>query len=319
MQALVLKEPKPGYAGVTLQNVEPPARGGLRIGVRAAAVTFVDLLMTSGGYQYKPPLPYILGSDFAGEVLEGGDGYAAGDAVMGMTRGGAFAEEVRVPGDAVLPKPAGWSMGEAAAFGQSYLTAYVALTRHAHLQAGEWLLVHGASGGVGFAAVDLGKRIGAKVIAASASDEKLAKIDALYAPEAVINVRGGFREQVKQLTGSGAHVVYDPVGGDVFMESLRCTAYHGRVLIIGFASGTIPRVDMNYPLIKGLQLIGVRAGEYGRRFPDHAMEDRAALAALAQQEKAAPCVHAEYPLADWRAAFAAMDQRDVIGRVVLTP
>ena len=319
MRALILNDTQPDYAGVALEEVEAPHGAGLRIRVRAAAVTFVDLLMTSGGYQFKPPLPYGLGSDFAGEVLEAGGGFEVGDEVMGLARGGAFAEELRAAPETLMRKPAGWSMAEAAAFGQAYLTAYVALTRHAHLQPGEWLLVQGASGGVGLAAVDLGKRMGAKVIAASASDEKLSRIDAAYAPDAVLNVRGGFREQVKEITGGGAHVVYDPVGGDVFMESLRCTAYHGRVLIIGFASGTIPEVGMNYPLIKGLQMIGVRAGEYGRRFPDHAREDRAALAEMASCEDAAPHVHATFPLTEWRAAFETMDEREVVGRVVLEP
>lgn len=321
MRALTLIDTRPDYAGVVLDDrPQPePAAGEAIVKVRAAAVTFVDLLMSRGGYQFRPSLPYGLGSDFAGEVVTGGERFSAGAPIIGMHRGGAFAEYIAVPERDLMPKPDCWSFETAAGFGQAYLTAYVALVRHAHLRRGEWLLVHGASGGVGLAAVDLGMRMGAKVIAASASEEKLAAIERLHAPTALLNVRGGFREAVKALTGGGADVVYDPVGGAVFEESLRCTAYHGRVLIVGFAGGTIPSVPMNYPLIKGLQIIGVRAGEYGRRFPDHAREDRAALATIAAEGAARPHAHAAFPLSEWRRAFAMVEGRQVVGRVILLP
>ncbi|MBZ6379803.1 NADPH:quinone oxidoreductase [Pacificimonas flava] len=310
-RALRLTDTLPDYKGLELKEIKAPV-GEVNVRVKAAAVNYVDLLQSRGGHQHKPDLPFILGSDFAGERTD------TGEPVWGMWRG-AFADEIAVPEAAISPKPAGWSFAKAAAFGQPYLTALVALKRHAFLQPGEWLLVHGATAGVGAAAVDLGKRMGARVIATSSSDEKLAKIEELYAPDAVLNVKTDFRERVKEITGGGAHVVYDPVGGDIFTESLRCTRYFGRVLIIGFASGTIPQLQINYPLIKGLQIIGVRAGEYGRRFPEHGREDREHLAQIALEEQVSPHVHAEFALEDWREAFAMMERRDVIGRVVLRP
>ncbi|MEE4350973.1 MAG: NADPH:quinone oxidoreductase family protein [Pacificimonas sp.] len=311
MKSILLSDLSSDYSGVALTDSERP-QGEVKIRVKAAAVNFVDMLQTRGGHQHKPDLPFILGSDFAGERMD------TGEPVWGMARG-AFAEEIAVPESAISPKPEGWSFAQAAAFGQPYLTALVALKRHAHLKPGEWLLVHGATAGVGAAAVDLGKQMGARVIATSSSDEKLARIQDFYAPDAVLNIGKGFREQVKDITGGGVHVVYDPVGGDVFGESLRCTRYFGRVLIVGFASGTIPDMKINYPLIKGLQIIGVRAGEYSRRFPQHGREDRIELGEIALAEKVQPHVDRVLPLSEWREAFRLMEERQVVGRVVLEP
>jgi NADPH2:quinone reductase len=202
----------------------------------------------------------------------------------------------------------------------AYLTAYVALVRRARLEPGEWVLVHGAAGGVGLAAVDLAKVMGAKVIATSASDEKLAVVMAEYAPDAVLNVTGGFREQVKAITGSaGADVIYDPVGGDVFDESVRCIGFDGRLLIIGFTSGRIPNISVNMPLIKGFSVMGVRAGEYGRQFPQKGLENSQAVWDLANSGAITPRVHAEYALEDWREAFDMLANRKVIGKVVIVP
>ena len=321
MNALLLEETAANYAGVRLGRVPRPAAGKDQalVRVRAASISFVDLLMTSGGYQYKPPLPHAMGTDFAGEIVESGGRFRAGAAVMGMHRSGAFAEYIVVDEDALTPKPGSFDWGQAAAFGQAYLTAFVALTRHGALQKDEWLLVHGASGGVGLAAVDLGGRMGARVIAASASQEKLAKIAELYRPAALLDTSTGFRGRVKEITGHGADVVYDPVGGDVFDESVRCTAFDGRYLIVGFASGRIPQIAANYPLIKGLRLIGVRAGEYGRRFPERGAEDREALRDIARRSAAQPHVHSRFPMTEWREAFAVMNRREHVGRVILEP
>jgi NADPH2:quinone reductase len=188
------------------------------------------------------------------------------------------------------------------------------------VEPGEWVLVHGAAGGVGLAAVDLAKVLGAKVIAASASDAKLAVIEKEYAPDAVVNVTGGFRERVKEITGGrGADVIYDPVGGDVFDESIRCIAFGGRILSIGFTSGRLPVLPVNIALIKGFSVIGVRAGEFGRQFPEKGRENHAAIWKLAEEGKAHPRVDREYALDDWRAAFDTLANRTVVGKTIIRP
>jgi NADPH2:quinone reductase len=325
VRALVVEAMADDFAGCAVREVATPTPGPgeVRVRVRAASVNFPDLLMTRGDYQFKPPLPFTSGLDVAGELDalgEGVTGWAIGDAVVGGARLGGFAEYAVLPAGGLRPKPARLSFAQGAAYGVAYLTAYVALARRAALRPGEWLLVHGAAGGVGLAAVDLGKALGARVIAASASDSKLALIGEAYAPEALINVTGGFRDQVKALTGGrGADVIYDPVGGDVFDESVRCIAFDGRLLAVGFASGRIPTLSVNLPLIKGFSLMGVRAGEYGRQFPDKGRENLDAVWRLADQGLIRPRVHAELPLARWREAFDLLASRQVVGKAVIRP
>lgn len=324
MTALQVAGLAPDFAGCALAELPVPAPGPgeALVRVRAAALGFPDLLMTEGKYQHRPDLPFVPGSEFAGEIAaigDGGDGFAIGDAVVAMAGTGGFAEYAPVPLERLRRKPEGMSFEAAAAFGVAYLTAYVALVRRAALQPGEWVLVHGAAGGVGLAAVDLAKALGARVIAASASDAKLATIAAEYAPEAGINIAGGFRERIKEITGGGADIVYDPVGGDVFDESTRCIAFDGRLLVIGFASGRIATLPTNIALIKGFSVMGVRAGEYGRRFPDRGRENLDAIWALAAEGRIRPRVHAALPLAEWRDAFELMRGREVVGRVVVVP
>ncbi len=325
MRALVVSSLEPNYGGVAVQQVPVPRprAGEVLVKVKAASVNFPDLLMTRGEYQLKPPLPFGVGMELAGEVVaigEGIEGLSLGDEVVGGSRLGAFAEYAVLGKDSAKPKPAALSFAQASAYGVAYLTAYVALVRRARLEPGEWVLVHGAAGGVGLAAVDLAKVMGAKVIATSASDEKLAVVMDEYAPDAVLNVTGGFREQVKAITGSaGADVIYDPVGGDVFDESVRCIGFDGRLLIIGFTSGRIPNVSVNMPLIKGFSVMGVRAGEYGRQFPQKGLENTQAVWDLANSGAITPRVHAEYALEDWREAFDMLANRKVIGKVVIVP
>jgi NADPH2:quinone reductase len=325
MRALVVEDLAADFAGCAVRDVPTPqpGPGEVLVRVRAASVNFPDLLMTRGEYQFKPPLPFIPGLDLAGEVAalgEGVTGLDIGAPVVGGARLGGFAEYAVLSADALKPKPARLSFAEAAAYGAAYLTAYVALVRRARLEPGEWVLVHGAAGGVGLAAVDLAKALGARVIAASASDEKLAKVQALYAPDAVVNVTDGFREQVKAITGGhGADVIYDPVGGDVFDESVRCIAFDGRLLVIGFTSGRIPTVSVNMPLIKGFAVMGVRAGEYGRQFPDKGRENAEAVWRMANEGVISPHMHAELPLDYWREAFALLAERKVVGKAVITP
>jgi NADPH2:quinone reductase len=325
VRALVVDSLAPDYAGCSIREFETPipGPGEVRVKVRAASVNFPDLLMTRGEYQHKPPLPFIPGLEMAGEVEALGEGvtkFKIGDPVVGGARIGGFSEFAVTPAAGLRLKPDALSFAEAASVGTAYLTAYVSLIRRARVEPGEWVLVHGAAGGVGLACVDLARVLGCQVIAASASDEKLAAIQAAYAPDAVVNVTGGFRERVKDITGGrGADVIYDPVGGDVFDESVRCIAFDGRLLIVGFTSGRIPTVSVNMPLIKGFSVMGVRAGEYGRQFPEKGRENLAAVWDLAAAGKLKPRVHAELPLENWRAAFDLLADRKVIGKAVIRP
>jgi NADPH2:quinone reductase len=277
--------------------------------------------MVQGKYQFKPELPFAPGMEGAGVVAEVGEGvtkFKPGDKVVAGLRVGGFAEEVNIPADNCRPIPKGMDFVKAAAYPAAYLTAYVALVIRGNLQAGETLLVHGSTGGVGMAAVDIGKLWGAKVIATSASDEKLKTVKARGADH-VINVTRGFREEVKDLTGGkGADVIYDPVGGDVFDESTRCIAWNGRLLVIGFTSGRIPTVSVNMPLIKGFSVVGVRAGEYGRRDPEAGRRNIEAIDRLAAEGKIDPHVCATFPLDHAVEAMRMLQNRQAIGKVVIT-
>ncbi|MBA4225846.1 MAG: NADPH:quinone oxidoreductase [Hyphomonas sp.] len=324
MKSLVVSQLAPDFAGTGLQDLPlpEPKPGEVRVAVKAASLNFPDLLMTEGKYQLKPELPFTLGMELAGVVDAVGEGVTElkpGDDVAGGSRIGAFSEYIVLPAAGLRIKPAALTFAEASAYGAAYLTAYVSLAIRGALQPGETLLVHGASGGVGMAAVEVGKLLGATVIATSASDEKLKHVKARGADH-VINVTRGFREEVKALTGGrGADVIYDPVGGDVFDESVRCIAFDGRLLVIGFTSGRIPTISVNIPLIKGFSVVGVRAGEYGRQFPEKGRQNLDAIWKWAEEGRVKPCIHAEVPLADWRRAFDMMRSREVVGKVVLVP
>lgn len=325
MQALQVSALLPDFGGCALAEVAvpQPAPGEVRIAVRASAINFPDLLMTRGEYQFKPDLPFVAGIECSGMIDAVGAGVDAarvGEAVVAGNRSGCMAEYVCVPAGAARPKPPTLDWPAAAAFGAAYLTAWVALVRRAQVQPGEWVLVHGAAGGAGLACVDLAQHLGARVVAASASAEKRAAITELYAPDAVIDSAPGFRDEVKALTGgAGADVIFDPVGGDVFDESCRCIAFDGRLLVIGFTSGRIPNVNANIPLIKGFSIMGVRAGEYGRRFPERGVENVAAIDRLAATGAITPHVHAALPLSEWRQGFAMLAERQAVGKVVLLP
>jgi NADPH2:quinone reductase len=324
MRALVVERLAPDYAGCVVKEapVPEPGPGEVRVKVLAAAVNFPDLMQTRGEHQHKPPLPFVGGMEFAGTVDAVGAGvedFAPGEAVVTGGRGG-FAEYALAPAATLRRKPAALSFSQAAGYPVAYLTAYVAFSRIAQVQPGEWVLAHGASGGVGLAAVDYAKVLGARVIAASASDAKLAVIQQEYAPDAVVNVTGGFRERVKEITGGrGADVIYDPVGGDVFDESIRCIAFGGRLLSIGFTSGRLPVLPVNIALIKGFSVHGVRAGEYGRQFPQKGRENHEAIWRLADEGRVKPRVDREYPLSEWRDAFETLAQRTVVGKTIIRP
>lgn len=324
MRALRVEALAENYDGCAIRDiaVPTPAAGEILLKIRAGSLGFPDLLMTKGGYQHKPDLPFTPGGDVAGEIAAIGEAvtqFSVGDRVVAGGLGGAFAEYGTYDASRVRAIPEHLDFASAASVGSAYLTAYVSLIRRANLQEGEWLLVHGASGGVGLAAVDLGKHLGAKVIATASSEDKLEAIRKAYNPDVLINVNDGFREKVKEVTGGGANVIYDPVGGDVFDESVRCIAFDGRLLVIGFASGRIPQIGVNMPLIKGFSVVGVRAGEYGRQFPEKGRENMEAVWELVSSKAVTPHTHGVYALADWRQAFAEMDQRRVVGRVIIDP
>jgi len=324
MRALVVEELAAEYAGCRVRDLPDPTPGPgeVLVRVRAGAVNFPDLMQTRGEHQHKPPLPFIPGMELAGDVIAVGEGvttFRPGDAVAGGARG-AFAELASVPAAGLHRKPEGMTYGQAAGYPVCYLTAWVALVRRAQVQPGEWVLVHGAAGGTGMAAVDLARHLGCRVIAASASDEKLAVIQQTYAPDAVVNVSKGFKDRVKEITGGrGADVIFDPVGGDVFDESVRCIAFDGRILSIGFTSGRLPVLPVNYALIKGFSVMGVRAGEYGRQFPERGRENNAAIWRLADEGAVHPRVHAEYPLDRWREAYDTLAERTVVGKTIIRP
>lgn len=305
--------------GLEMVAARRPGPGEVRVRLKAASINFPDILMIQGKYQYKPELPFSPGMEGAGEVIETGEGvtrHRAGDSVVVGARHGCFAEEIVVPVAALRALPPGFTFAQGAAYPAAYLTAYVALVRRGALQAGETLLVHGAAGGVGLAAVDLGKVLGARVIATASTPEKREFLKAYGADHVLAPT--GFREEVKALTGGlGADVVFDPVGGDVFDESVRCIAFDGRLLVIGFTSGRIPSVSVNMPLIKGFSVVGVRAGEYGRRFPERGAENIRAIDALAAAGRIRPHVCARFPLEDARAAMRVLEERRAIGKVVI--
>ncbi|MEM9740420.1 MAG: NADPH:quinone oxidoreductase family protein [Pseudomonadota bacterium] len=323
-RAFVCHEITEDLTGTGLQTVKTrnPGPGEVRVNVKAASVNFPDILICQGKYQLKLEPPFTPGMDMSGLVESVGRGVTAfrpGDAVAGGVRFGAFSEQLVITSDGLVAKPETMGFSEAAAYPAAYLTAYVSLVRRGVLQAGETLLVHGASGGVGLAAVDLGKVLGARVIATTGSPEKAETLRA-YGADHVLLTQDGFREPVKALTeGRGADVIFDPVGGDVFDESVRCIAFSGRLLVIGFTSGRIASVSTNMPLIKGFSVVGVRAGEYGRRFPEKGRENVKAIWGMARSGQTRPRVHAEFPLEDTRAAMALLERREVIGKVIVTP
>ncbi len=300
MKALLCRANADDIGTAKIEDVTLPELGSqeVRIRVRAAAVNFPDILMIQGKYQHRPELPFIVGGERAGEVIAVGPGvtrFGVGDRVVGGALFGGFAEEAQGTESSYRPIPGDADFATAASFTTAYLTAYVSLVRRGELQNRETLLVHGAAGGVGLAAVDLGRLLGATVVATASSEEKRAFLKDYGADHVLPSL--GFSEAVKELTdGRGADVIYDPVGGDVFDESVRCIAFGGRILIVGFTSGRIPSVSVNMPLIKGFSVVGVRAGEYGRKYPEKGRENIAAIDVLLADGKIRPYIHARFPL-----------------------
>ena len=298
----------------------PLAPGEVRIAVHAAGINFPDVLMAAGEYQLKPPLPFTPGMEAAGDVIEVNEaaGVTVGDRVIVKMRHGAYADEAVVTPSQLTPLPTSFDYAEGATFLAAHGTAYHALIDRGNVQSGEVLLVHGAGGGVGLAAVEMGKMLGATVIAAASSEEKLAVAQARGADHLVLYGREPFRDAVKRIThGRGADVVFDPVGGEVFENSVRCIAWGARLLVIGFTGG-IGLARTNLLLIKGASVLGVRAGEAVRRNPALGEVRLKALLAWAEAGKIRPNVSHRLPLENYAQAMRLLIERKAIGRVALT-
>src|SRR5437762_8960987 len=297
----------------------PLPKGDVRVAVHAAGINFPDILMAAGEYQLKPELPFTPGVEAAGEVTEvnGAVGIALGDKVIVKMRHGAYTDEAVVVPSQLTPLPSTFDYAEGATFLAAHGTAYHGLIDRGQVRPGEVLLVHGAGGGVGLAAVEIGKMLGATVIAAASSEEKLAVAQARGADHLVLYRREPFRDAVKRITdGRGADVVFDPVGGEVFETSLRCIAWGARILIIGFTGG-IGMARTNLLLIKGASVLGVRAGEAVRRNPSLAEARTRALLQWAAAGKVRPYVSHRLPLEDYAPAMRLLINRKAIGRVAL--
>lgn len=324
VRALIVSELSDDLSGCAMGEVDlrSPGKGEVQVELRATAIGFPDLLMTKGGYQFKPELPFVPGHEGAGAIValgEGVRGFSIGDKVIVAAPTGLCATHANVSAATVRRLPKSLSYEEGAGLMSAYMTAYVGLVRRGNLAAGETLLVHGAAGGVGLAAVEMGKLLGATVIATASSDEKRALTLAKGADHAIDSARG-FKDKVKELTGvQGADVIFDPVGGDVMDESMRCIAWGGRLLIIGFAGGRISQIPANYPLIKGFSVVGVRAGEYGRRDPEKGAENIAQVLKWAGEGRLKPHVGARFRLSQAKEALELMGARGALGRIVILP
>ena len=307
-----------------LDEVERPElpEGGAIVKVEAASLNFPDLLAIAGKYQVKAPLPFTPGMEAAGTVVAAGpkSRWKPGDRVIASSLWGAFAEELAVPDAHLFAIPPGLDAAQAASFVITYQTGWFALVRRAALRAGETLLVHGGAGGVGIAAIQLGRALGATVIATAGSEEKLEICRKAGAHHVVDYKDGDWVSIVNKLTGGrGADVIYDPVGGDVFDASLKCIAWEGRLLVIGFASGRIPELKANRVLLKNISIVGLYWGAYQLRDPAVVQAAHDALTGHVSRGEVAPMVWKELPLAELPAALEALESRASWGKVVVRP
>jgi NADPH2:quinone reductase len=317
-----------GPESLNLEEIAPgePAEGMVRIRVRAAAINFPDALMVAGLYQSKPELPFVPGVEVSGEVVSSppGAGFKAGDRVMalvdnaGLTRGG-YSEIADAAPQSVRQMPDKMSFEEGAGFTLIFQTGWFGLHRRANLKAGETLLVHAGAGGVGSAAIQLGKAAGATVIATAGSDEKVEVCRRLGADHAVNYKTEDFVEEVKRVTGGrGADVVFDPVGGDVYDRSTKCIAFEGRIVLVGFTSGRIPQAATNHVLIKNYSVVGLHWGLYTKRAPELIAPAARALLDLYESGKIKPHISARIPLSEAPRALATVAEGKSTGKVILT-
>jgi NADPH2:quinone reductase len=308
---------------LTLEEVADPvaAENEVVVEVYAASLNFPDGLQIQGKYQFQPPMPFTPGSEIGGVIKSTGTsvpGFTVGDRVMATPGLGGLAEQVSVATGGLRKIPDSMDFKTAAGFAMVYTTSYYALKQRADLQPGETLLVLGASGGVGLAAVELGKLMGAEVIAAASTEEKLQFVDRLH-PDHLLNYGDGeLKERVKALTnGRGADVIYDPVGGDLFDQCTRCINWNGRLLVVGFTSGRIPEYKANLALLKGSSMVGVFLGRFRKEEPAEYEKNFAELLALYVEGKITPIVTESFPMTDYVQAFNVFTERKVMGKVTL--
>ncbi len=323
MRALVCSS-LDGLDGVAVGELPDPepGPGGVRIRVHAAGVNFPDLLIVRGLYQERPDLPFAPGAEVAGEVVEVGprtSGVEVGDRVYASISHGGYAEQAAVPVDRIFHVPDGMPYEHAAVLPLAYGTAYHALVDRGELRDGETLLVLGAAGGVGLAAVQIGATLGARVIAAVSSDEKAAAVRDAGAAEVVRYDRTDLRDAMRSAAPEGADVVFDPVGGDVTEAALRSTAWRGRLLIVGFATGDIPKLPANLPLLKGSSVVGVFWGRFARTEPARNRRNLETLGAWWTEDRIAPLISQTYDLDHATEALRRIGGRGAIGKLVVTP
>lgn len=321
MRALVCKEFGPTDALVIEELADPtPAPGEVLVDIHAAGINFPDILVIAGQYQQKTPPPFIPGNEAAGIVSAVGEGvsrFATGDKVIAMLRGGAFAEKCAVDEKLVFPLPDQLSFEQGAGFPVTYCTSFHALKQSAKLEPGETLLVMGAAGGVGTTAIEIGKAMGARVIAAASNDEKLAFAKSAGADDLVNYTDSSLNDAVKEITGgAGADVVYDPIGGTLAQQALRATAWHGRYLVIGFASGEIPKFPANLALLKEASIIGVWWGTWSAKNPREQMRNLQVMSTMIADGRLKPKVTKTYALDEFTEAFRSISERTVKGKIV---
>jgi NADPH:quinone reductase len=297
-----------------------PGPGEILVGVRAAAANFADALVIANAYQVSIELPFVPGSELAGEVLAVGaevSGLQAADLVFGTAFHGAFAERAVLPAGQVTKMPPGADFGEAAAFGVAYRTAYHALRSVAEVKAGDWVVVLGAAGGVGLAAVDIARELGARVVAAASGPEKLALCAERGAVHVIDYTTEDLKTRIRELTEGGAHAVIDPVGGPAAEQALRSVRYGGTFVTLGYASGTIPKIPLNLVLLKGVTVKGMEIRTFGQHQPELERRDREELLALFAAGRLRPHIGARFPLGDAAAALRYVADRRALGKVVI--
>ena len=322
MKAYVCREFGPVESHKVEEIEDPRAEAGqVVVDVKAAGVSFPDVLIVQGKYQFQPPFPFSPGGEIAGVISEVGEGvvdWKIGDRVIAMTGNGGIAEKVVAFEMTLMPLPETMDFKDGAAFPLNYGTTYHALKQRGQLQAGETLLVTGAGGGVGTTAIEIGKAMGARVIAAASTDEKLEIARNLGAHEVINYSDGELKEKVKALTdGLGADVIYDPIGGDIFLQCMRCVNWKGRVLVIGFASGPIPEVPTNLALLKGCSIVGVFWGRFTGAEPEENSKNFDELFALHADGKLKPQITKSYSLDQAAEAISSLENRKATGKVVI--
>jgi NADPH:quinone reductase len=298
-----------------------PGKGEVRIAIQAASLNFPDLLIVQNKYQHKPPLPFVPGSEYAGVVEAVGEGVTqlkVGQSVACLSGTGGFGTHTIAPAALCLPLPPGFPAVDAAAFIMIYATSYHALVDRAQLRPGETVLVLGAAGGVGTAAIQIAKAVGARVIAAASTEEKCALCKSLGADATINYSQGNLRELIKEATGGkGPDVIYDPVGGEFAEPAFRSIAWRGRYLVVGFAAGPIPSLPLNLALLKGASIVGVFWGDFARREPQANAQMMGELARWYAQGKVKPVIDRTLPMAELKAAYALMGSREVKGKLVM--